>query len=52
MRKMLHTPCVENSEGPSQDEARRSFCVGELVFPGLSNPTGHVMDRLKKQGRA
>jgi hypothetical protein len=51
MRKPLHTPVVEISEGPSEEDARRNFRVGEVAFPGLTNPTGHVMDRLKKQGR-
>lgn len=47
MRKQLHTPCVENSEGPSDEDARRTFRVGEVAFPDVGNPTGYVLDRLK-----
>lgn len=51
MRKPLHTPVVEISEGPSDDKAKRTFTVGSLAFPGLTNPSGHVLDRLKRQAR-
>lgn len=52
MQRMLHIPCVENSKGPSDEDARRTFRVGEVAFPGLSNPTGYILDHLKKQGRS
>lgn len=52
MRKPFHTPVVEISEGPSPDKAKRTFTVGSIAFPGLSNPAGHVLDRLKRQQRA
>jgi hypothetical protein len=51
MRKPLHTPVVEISEGPSEQDARRSFRVGETAFPGMGNPTGHVLDQLKRKAR-
>jgi hypothetical protein len=42
---------VENSTGPSERDARRTFTVASQAFPTLSNPQGHVLDKLKKQGR-
>jgi hypothetical protein len=51
MRKPLYTPVVENSNGPVEPQAKRVFSVGSVAFPNLSNPSGHVLDRLKRQGK-
>lgn len=46
MRNRLYLPVVENSEGPSDEKARREFSIGERVFPGEKNATGKLLDRL------
>jgi hypothetical protein len=42
---------VENSEGPQGNDAKRTFTLGSVALPGVGNPTGYVLDRLKKQLR-
>jgi hypothetical protein len=46
MSKRLRLP-VENNSIEREGEGR-TFTVGELAFPGVSNPTGHLLDALKR----